>query len=317
MSYQGCSLALEQVLSDFGFEFSFARAIGRVREHYGFDISESTLSAVTLKHAQGIADIQQARSPVGALPREGAEAIIAQSDGSFVRIVKTKPKAKDSRKTRTVDFQEARLCASTQKGSEQVCYEATFKEVDCVGLLWGQSAKNAGWALNSKIHAVSDGAPWICNQAERIFGEQGSFLIDFYHVCEYLAEAKTTCSNHPKRWMTTQKKRLKTGHAQRVIDELYQHLEPEHVEDKEAPVRRAYRYLTNRNEHLEYQQAIANKLPIGSGLIESGHKHVIQARMKIPGASWNIQNAENMLQARAFRANGKWGTYWNKLREAA
>lgn len=53
-------------------------------------------------------------------------------------------------------------------------------------------------------------------------------------------------------------------------------------------------------------------LPIGSGLIESGHKHVLQARMKLPGAAWKIDNAEHMVRARAFQANKQWDPYWQK-----
>ena len=40
-----------------------------------------------------------------------------------------------------------------------------------------------------KVHAVGDGAPWIVGQVEARFGDQGRYLIDFYHVCEYLAAA--------------------------------------------------------------------------------------------------------------------------------
>jgi hypothetical protein len=39
------------------------------------------------------------------------------------------------------------------------------------------------------VHAVGDGAPWIVGQIEDLFSEQGSYLIDFYHVCEYLSAA--------------------------------------------------------------------------------------------------------------------------------
>ena len=39
----------------------------------------------------------------------------------------------------------------------------------------------------------------------------------------------------------------------------------------------AYRYLNNRRDCLDYKSALKNDLPIGSGLIESGHRHVLQA----------------------------------------
>jgi hypothetical protein len=49
---------------------------------------------------------------------------------------------------------------------------------------------------------------------------------------------------------------------------------------------------------------------IGSGEVESRHRSVIQKRMKIPGAWWREDNAENML--RSLRANRDWQDYWNQ-----
>ena len=67
-------------------------------------------------------------------------------------------------------------------------------------------------------------------------------------------------------------------------------------EEDASPVRRVWRYLDNRRDYLAYEKAIENGLPLGSGMIESGNKHVLQAWMKIPGASWNIETAENFFQ---------------------
>jgi hypothetical protein len=140
-------------------------------------------------------------------------------------------------------------------------------------------------------------------------------LVDFYHVCEYLAAASASCSEETKRWMTTQKELLKSGQVHQVIATLEASLEPEDVADENAPVRKAHLYLSKRKEQLNYDLAITKELPIGSGLIESAHKHVIQYRLKLPGAAWSIKNAEVMIQARAFRANGFWDSYWRKQRD--
>ena len=132
MSQRGCSLALERALSDFGLDKSFSQATVSVKEHYGFEISTSTVARASVKHATGITEQQSQRPAVVTLPAEGAERLVAESDGSFVRIVTTDPEQGDSRKSRTVDFQEARLCAPTQQGSDSVYYEATFQDVEKV-----------------------------------------------------------------------------------------------------------------------------------------------------------------------------------------
>jgi Uncharacterised protein family (UPF0236) len=309
---RGCSLRLQRALSDFGFTHSFKSATGLIKEHYGFEFSETTLANTTRAHAQAISQMQNERTNAGLLPARGSGKIIAEADGTFLRIVETSS-AKDRRKTRKINFQEARLSAATEHGSDKTFYEATFEDTNDVGLQWAYAAKNAGWSLESKIHVVSDGAVWISSQAKRIFGKQGTYIVDFYHLCEYLHNASESCSHNPKQWLKHQKKRLKRSAYSLVIKELEGNLEPENLPDEQAPVRCAYRYMKNRSDSLDYKQAIDENLPIGSGLIESGHKHVLQSRMKIPGASWAINNAENMIQSRAFRANGFWEQYWQKI----
>ncbi len=310
ISTRGCSRLLERAMSDFGFEHSYQSAVERLREHYGFVLSSTVLARVTQGHANAIAKKLESRSSASALPAKGAEQIVAQSDGTFLRIVSTDSQSSDRRKSRRIDFKEARLCAATKHKTDRVFYEATFETVDEVGLKWAQATKQAGRGLNSHIHVVSDGATWIASQAKQLFGEHGTFLVDFFHLCEYLAAASETCSSRPKQWLQTQKKRLKKGHYKKVIKELSQHCEAQEVPDEKAPVRCAHRYMLNRRDQFDYSEAIEKELPIGSGLIESGHKHVLQARMKIPGASWSMQNAETMVQARTFRANGYWNQYW-------
>jgi hypothetical protein len=298
-------------------ESSFEQAGKRVKEHYGFSLPVSAVANVTRKHAQAIAAKQETRTGAHRLPGKGAETLVAEADGSFLRIVSTNPAEADMRKSRQVQYREARLCASSQQGSERIYYDATFNDVDTLAGLWSFTAKDAGMSTHSQVHLVSDGAPWIHTQGDIAFGRQGRHLIDLYHVLQYLHEAAPACSKTPKRWVRTQKKRLKNGHSKKVIAELKKHSEPDTLPDAESPVRCAWRYLNNRSDCLAYDQAIAQDLPLGSGLIESGNKHVLQARMKIPGASWNLHTAENFARTRALRANGGWHNYWEDLTNQA
>jgi len=74
-------------------------------------------------------------------------------------------------------------------------------------------------------------------------------------------------------------------------------------------VRRCYNYLANRPGQFHHQAAIAAKLPIGSGEVESAHRYVIQKRFKLPGAWWTINNAQAMLKLRVLRENNRWNDY--------
>jgi len=298
---------LERALSDFGCERSFVKAVGGLEEHYGFTVPASAAARITHKCAAAI--VSMPKDQTMSLPQKGSDWLIAEADGSMVPIARHDGKHSDVRKNRTVEYREARLCVCQNPKQLNAWYEASFEEVEKIGQSWAKCAKKAGRGLNTKIHVVSDGAPWIHSQAQ-IYLQPQRYLVDYFHVCEYLASAKISCSEND-RWMNTQKKRLKTNHPERVIKTLKAYLEPITVTEPDAPVRKAHRYLSNRIDQLDYAGAIKATLPIGSGLIESGHKHVIQARMKIAGAAWQYDNAENLLAARALRANGKWADFWN------
>lgn len=57
------------------------------------------------------------------------------------------------------------------------------------GAVWLDCVIRAGAGAQTHLHGVGDGALWIAAQSEERFGEQASYLCDFYHVSEYLAAA--------------------------------------------------------------------------------------------------------------------------------
>ena len=137
------------------------------------------------------------------------------------------------------------------------------------------------------------------------------FTVDFFHVSNYLAAASQSCDpKQPKRWLKTQQNRLKKGAIKKVLQALEANREAHNLPDELAPVRCALRYLSKRRDQINYPRALANDLPIGSGLIESGNRHVLQARLKRAGTAWLKENAHNLAQLRVLRSNDRWDEYW-------
>jgi hypothetical protein len=306
---RGRSKRLERVLTDFGCEHSFKHAVARVLEHYGFEIGVSAVREATLQNAQRAQAILQKeyQEPFRLLPAQGAEHVVAEADGSMICTVSPGPR--QGKKPR--DWKEIRLAAAQVLGQTDTVYAATFGEVDEVGRRWGHCARRAGRGLNSQIHALGDGAEWIRLQSREVFGPKGTFLCDYFHVSEYLAEAAPTCrTKAPRGWRRTQQNRLKKGAAAKVIGALAEYLEPVGTDEELSPVRNCHRYLSNRTDCLDYPRALRLGLPIGSGMIESGHRHVLQARLKKAGA-WLMTNADQMANLRVLRANGQWLSLWN------
>jgi len=316
------SLPLQRRMTDFGADESFPKACEKMEEHYGITIPVSSMRSITEAHAQEIEHNEQLETDIP--DNRGVEYVIAEMDGTMIPIVDTfektdeQGKAIDKRKTREVRWTEARLSLAHPKGSLTPVFGATLGDQDEAGNQLAHCAILSGAGEQSKLHCVGDGAAWICDQVDRVFGPQAVFLIDFYHLCDYLAAASKLCApDHPSAWLEEQKQRMKENNTFDVLTALKPHREPDSVPDKDAPVRKCYRYIKNRPGQFDYKGALDADLPIGSGEIESAHRYVIQERLKIAGAWWKEDNAQNMLGLRTLRANNDWDQYWDSFYKKA
>jgi hypothetical protein len=288
---------------DFGSEESFARAAQSLQEHYGVDLSVGRVRRHSLIHGAQLSAIKVPS------PKEAAPTVVTQLDGSMLPLVEVSAQSPDQRKGKELLWREVRLCLAREKESATPVYGATLGSVGIAGELWRQIAQAAGAGAKTKIHGVGDGAEWITTQFREQFGDQGAYLLDFWHVSEYLAgAAKVIQPKKAVEWRHRQQGRLLENESKKVLRALASHLEPE--DQKEAPVRAAHRYLSDRTSQLDYAGARAAGLPIGSGEVEGGHRHLIQERLKLTGCWWKQSNAEAMLGLRVARANGLWDSYW-------
>ena len=64
----------------------------------------------------------------------------------------------------------------------------------------------------------------------------------------------------------------------------------------------AAKYFENNATRMKYDEYLAAGLPIGSGMIESAHRHVLQSRMKLAGQHWAPIRADRLAQLRAALA---------------
>lgn len=304
IEHRGYSRAMQRALTDFGAEDSFERAAARMKEHYRLEVPVSAVRKVTYQHA---AEIQAIVPPK---PRQSVPTLITQMDGSMIPLVNP-GKGPDARKGRSVCWSEVRLCCARADGQTARLYGATLGTLESARACWYETAQCAGLGDKTFVHGIGDGAPWIMEKFGDNFGSQGKYLIDFYHVMEYLAAAAAKIAGGKKavRWLEKQKARLLLGQADKILRTLAPHQEAETA--AEQPVRDAHRYILQRRNHLHYHKARKSGLPIGSGEVESGHRHVIQNRIKIAGAWWREKNAQRMLGLRIARANCLWETYWS------
>ena len=274
----------------------------------------SAVRRQTEAHGAALQKQQEERREAELGPEPGVAVLITEIDGSMVPVVETGSRGDeggraDKRKTRRLHWVEARLCLAREPEQVTARYGACVGSVAEAGAVWLDCAIRAGAGAQTHLHGVGDGAEWIAGQMAERFGEQGTYLCDFYHVSESLSAAAGAAG---RDWLHWAQRRLKEKEVEAVLAELRVRLEPAGVAEADAPVRRCVRYLENRRTQLGYQDALQAGLPIGSGEIESGHRSVIQERLKLSGAWWGEENARKMLALRVTRANGEWQTYWQQ-----
>ena len=318
---RGKSLALERALTGFGAEKSFEQASRQLKEHYGVDLHRSSIREVTLKHAERAA---------GFVEREGWEAIdgyqnqwgfrhgepwlIVETDGSMVRTGELEldpaggvsPGRGRPKRVRRTHWREARLSLVEAPGGRGRRYAAALDSPQGTGERMFALALQCGYGDNTRMHGVGDGAPWIAQQVAAVFPRQ-RFLLDRYHLLEHLHDGASALmggdTESARAWVAEQARRIDQGEVARVVAECRR--------EGQDPLDRLAGYLENRHGQLDYTAARREGLPIGSGAVEGGHRHVIQARLKLPGIWWKEETVNSMLALRTLRANGQWETFWH------
>jgi len=69
-------------------------------------------------------------------------------------------------------------------------------------------------------------------------------------------------------------------------------------------------HLVRNAAFLHYDRALADGLPIATGVIEGACRYLVQDRMGRTGARWSLAGAEAILRLRALRTSGDFDDYW-------
>ena len=228
---RGCSGPLQAVITDFGADVPFAQVSDKLQRHYGIPLSYHAARSVTLRHAHAIDPLTRTGQPAA------AELLIAEMDGSMVPCVRVSEAGPDRRRTRQTEWHELKLGLVRQSAHACASVAVTAGNPESAGALWQALAQREGLRPQTRLHGVGDGALWLADQMALQFGRQGTYLVDFYHVCEYLAAAAPSCApagNHTA-WLEQQRERLKRNEVRAVLDALQPGLEAETATPQPKP----------------------------------------------------------------------------------
>lgn len=168
-----------------------------------------------------------------------------------------------------------------------------------------QGSVFAGRPIWSDVVVIGDGAPWIWKLAAEHFGRHAE-IVDFYHASEHLwtvAHALHDKDEAATAWAQARVHELHQQGSEPVLKALREARAPD--EEAAEVLRRERAYFQTNAARMDYPSFREQGLPNGSGAIESAAKHLVQQRMKRPGARWSEAGAHGVLAVRCWLLSGR------------
>ena len=112
-------------------------------------------------------------------------------------------------------------------------------------------------------------------------------------------------------WFADLRHRLRHGHKQHVLAELAALVEATHLpQSARQTLTNVYTYLKTHEDPLRYDHFKAAGLPIGSGLVESACKWLIQQRFKGVGIRRSEAGFNHLLHLRLAWINQRFDSFF-------
>jgi len=164
-----------------------------------------------------------------------------------------------------------------------------------------------------QVAAVMDGSDWLQGFTDH-HRSDAVRILDFPHAGEHIGQVGEFLhgegTTKAQEWLKGQLHRLKHDGPDALLTELYQ-LQDQHPDAQAVSGNLAY--LKKREPQIQYPRFQADGWPIGSGIVESGNKLVVEARLKGSGMHWAGEHVNPMLALRNIECSGRWREEWPKI----
>ena len=175
--------------------------------------------------------------------------------------------------------------------------------------LWLESVRQ-GILSSSTVVWLSDGGRGFWRLFDECFAQYATGILDFYHAAQNLWNgAKAWLDGRTKQaqaWFVTVRHRLRHGQADEVFADIEAALAIEGLPaSAHKTLTNLYNYLDTHRDHIDYAKFKALGLPIGSGIVESTCKWLIQQRFKGVGMRWSEDGFNHLLHLRLAWVNGR------------
>jgi hypothetical protein len=241
-------------------------------------------------------------------PPVAPDRAVMSVDGAMVPLV-----GGEWAEVKTLAIGEPQSEAENEIHVRAVSYFSRLADADQFGQLALSEVHRRGVLRAGAVAAVTDGAEWIQGFVE-LHCPDALRILDFAHAAQRLAEIGQTVwgegSVQAQQWTTQQCHALKHDGPRQVLTAV---LSQQLSHPTDDVLSTNLTYLSKRVGHLQYPEYQAQGWPIGSGVVESANKVVVEARLKGSGMRWARSNVNAMLALRNVVCNDRWAEGWTQM----
>ena len=284
----------------------------------GVMISAKRLRTISMKFSRAALEQRNQRtdSPLQTGSLEGRR-IAVTIDGGRIRTRLAK-----RRKGFYADWKEPKLFSIYEIGADGrklgkglISCDGTIDGPDGLIRLLAAELVIRGAASAEKVVIIADGAPWIWNSLDELVRRAGLDagkvvkILDFYHAAEHLkaiSEMLYRSQARQTRWFNAMRRMLKERAPKVFLAELAACL----GRSGNRILKREFNYFASNAAAVNYRMFKRMNMPIGSGVIESAIRRIVNLRLKGAGMFWIRENAEGLLHLRCQLKSGNWDSFY-------
>ncbi len=310
---------LQEAMTRLGAKMPYEQARDEIERFCHTAVSEPTVRRQTMENGRASEAVAKADSEW--VEKEGPEVrtrpnkILISADGAYIALT-----TGEWREVKTVSIGEFETVKKAD-GSEKVetrelsYFSRSYRARDFEYYALAEVHRR-GLEKAKLIVTTNDGAEWVQNFVDYHCPE-AIRILDFSHAQGYIADAGKAVygeeTDEFRAWFRQRSHELKHKPPHKTLTKL----EQLHPKTDQPPVLEvidtSLAYLRKREPMLNYVHFVAQGYPIGSGCVESGHKVVVQSRMKQAGMRWAENNVDPMLSLRNLICNDRWTEGWQQI----
>lgn len=272
--------------------------------------------------------IERARKGFRATGVVGLKRLVISTDGGRLRTRKNKKgkRRKSGRHGFVGDWKEPKVLAVYEidargKLKTLLRYDATLGDCNDLFAILTAVLCELGAHEAAEWIVIGDGADWIWNRVDKLVQDLGyderkvTRVVDFYHAIDNLSKildlVKGWTKEQRRKWSSKARALLKAG----KVEDFLEMARPLCRGRNAKEIGTAIAYYEKRAYQMRYDVFRRMNIPLGSGVIESAVRRIVNLRLKGSSIFWKEEHAEGLLHLRAQLLSGRWTDYVHQILE--